>query len=262
MAELIEGVTLAVEARASPMGSFLGVFHRVVPTTGPLRDLLPLSIAGVRSHLATALAAPFGSRERAAAHWTLGITHSVNLLFCAGWSQHPVSLQRLSSLHPLQEDVVKRWFNAVEHFLAAERPAYHLEDYRVSWGRSGSYGDDVVGESLELQADLVIPAWPSPEVTAKLPLQDFLIGETLEDLLSFERCLKPRSEWPATPPRAKVHASLQEWFRIVKKGIELGMFHPIHESLIFRDHNGQKVLNGAMAVAKRKRHEDGTETIP
>ena len=62
-------------------------------------------------------------------------------------------------------------------------------------------------------------------------------------------------------PRAKVHASPQEWFRIVKKGIELGMFHPIHESLIFRDHNGQKVLNGAMAVAMRKRHEDGTETI-
>ena len=47
MAELIEGVTLAVEARASPMGSFLSVFHRVVPTTGPLRDLFPLSIAGV-----------------------------------------------------------------------------------------------------------------------------------------------------------------------------------------------------------------------
>ena len=132
IAELIEGVTLAVQARASPMGSFLSVFHRVVPTTGSLRDLLSLSIAGVRSHLATALAAPFGSRERAAAHWTLGITHSVNLLFCEGWSQHPVSLQRLSSLHPLQEDVVKRWFNAVEHFLAAEGPAYHLEDYRVS----------------------------------------------------------------------------------------------------------------------------------
>ena len=121
---------------------------------------------------------------------------------------------------------------------------------------------------MSCRADLVNPAWPAPEVTAKLPLQDFLIGETLEDLLSFERCLKPRSEWPAPPPpppplppRAKVHASPQEWFRIVKKGIELVMFHPIHESLIFRDHNGQKVLNGAMAVAKRKRHEDGTETI-
>ena len=126
------------------------------------------------------------------------MTHSVNLL--AG-PQHLVSLQRLSSLHPLQEDVVKRWFNAVEQFLAAERPAYHLEEYRVSWGRFGTYGDDVVGESLELQADLVIPAWPAPEVAAKLPLQDSSIGETLEHLLSFERCLKPRSEWPATPPR-------------------------------------------------------------
>ena len=161
---------MRLEARASQMGSFLSVFHRVVPTTGSLRELLPLSTAGVRSHLATALAAPFESRERAAAHWTLGITHSVNLLFCAGWSQHPVSLQRLSSLHPLQEDVVKRRFNAAKHFLAAERPAYHLEDYRVSWGRSGSCGDDVAGESLELQADLVVPAWPAPEVTAKLPL--------------------------------------------------------------------------------------------
>ena len=95
----------------------------------------------------------------------------------------------------------------------------------------------------------------------KATAQGLLIGETLEDLLSFERCLKPRSEWPATPPRANVHSSPQEWPRIVKKRIQLGMFHPIHESRIFRDHNGQKVLNGAMAVAKRKRHEDGTETI-
>ena len=41
MAELIEGVTLAVEARASPMGSFLSVFHRVVPTTGALEGFAP-----------------------------------------------------------------------------------------------------------------------------------------------------------------------------------------------------------------------------
>ena len=49
VAELIECVTLAVEARASPMGSFLCVFHRVVLATGSLRDLLLLSIAGAIS---------------------------------------------------------------------------------------------------------------------------------------------------------------------------------------------------------------------
>ena len=157
-----------------------------------------------------------------------------------------MSLQRLSSLHPLQKDVVKRWFNAEQRFLAAERPAYHLEDYRVSWVRSGSCGDDAVGESLELQADLVIPAWPAPEVTTKVPLQDFLTGDWKTSCPSSGASSREASGQPLLP-RAKVHASPQEWFRIVKKGIELGMFHPIRESLIFRDHNGQKVLNGAMA---------------
>ena len=147
-----------------------------VRTMETLRALLLLTTAGVRSHLAMALAAPFGSRERATAHWTLGIAHSVNFLFC----------------------------------VAAEWPACH---FWVSWGPSGSLGDDVVGESLELQADLVIPTWLAPEVTAKLPLE---VGETLEDLLSIKRCLKPRSEWPATPPRAKVHSSPQEWLEATR----------------------------------------------
>ena len=231
MAELIEGVTLAVEARASPMGSFLCVFHRVVPTTGSLRDLLPLSTAGVRSHLATALAAPFESRERAAAHWTLGITHSVNLLFCAGWSQHPVSLQRLSSLHPLQEDVVKRWFNAVEHFFS--RTAC------VPPGRlSGVLGSLWKLWKLELQPDLVVPARPRARGTKATALGLFSRRNPGRPPVLRAVPQAERSEWPATPPRAKVHSSPQSGSA-----------------------NGQKVLNGAMAVAKRKRHEDGTETI-
>ena len=46
----------------------------------------------------------------------------------------------------------------------------------------------------------------------------------------------------ASHPSESQDASPQEWFPHQKEGIELGMFHPIHESLVFRDHNGQKVL--------------------
>ena len=41
MAELIEGVTLAVEARASPMGSFLGVFSPSSAYHGALEGFAP-----------------------------------------------------------------------------------------------------------------------------------------------------------------------------------------------------------------------------
>ena len=48
------------------------------------------------------------------------------------------------------------------------------------------------------------------------------------------------------------------WYKIVERGLRLGLMDTVDEADIFRDHNGKLVLNGAMGVPKLKRFPDGS----
>ena len=60
-----------------------------------------------------------------------------------------------------------------------------------------------------------------------------------------------------TPVR-HVKASDEEWYKIVERGLRLGLVDTVDEADIFRDHNGKLVLNGATSVPKLKRLPDGS----
>ena len=53
-------------------------------------------------------------------------------------------------------------------------------------------------------------------------------------------------------------ASDEEWYKIVERGLRLDFMDTVNEADIFRDHNGNLVLNGAMGVPKLKRLPDGS----
>ena len=53
-------------------------------------------------------------------------------------------------------------------------------------------------------------------------------------------------------------ASGEEWYKIVERGLRLGLMDTVDEADIFRDHNGKLVLNGAMGVPRLKRLPDGS----
>ena len=126
------------------------------------------------------------------------------------------------------------------------------------------YAGDVVVTGEDLIYDKILPAWPEPEGAAVVCICDLLDGELWEDVMDPERCLLPRSQWPPCAPRSRVRASDEEWYKICKRALELGLFTICPEEDIFRDQHGNLVLNGAMPVRKPKVVKDpihGDKTI-
>lgn len=62
-----------------------------------------------------------------------------------------------------------------------------------------------------------------------LPIEDFAEGGIREDLLDIKRFLSPRSEWPASTPQSRVHASDAEWHKLAQVGLERGIFCEVRE---------------------------------
>lgn len=105
-----------------------------------------------------------------------------------------------------------------------EEEQRHLNERRVP------NGGDTVSVRRDLQADLVVAAWPT-------------IGEA---------CLLCEEDWPVETPKSTVHAPDSECFMFCNARLERGMSVEVHESEIFVNQLGEKVLNGAMGVDKLK----------
>ena len=114
------------------------------------------------------------------------------------------------------------------------------------------YSGKVASVRRDLIAKKVIPAWPAVGSACVAPIADFIDLELREDVLDPFRCLLPRSEWPAEPPRSRVYASDPEWFELCRAGHERKMFVPVEEAEVFKDQHGNPVLSGAMGVDKVK----------
>ena len=147
-----------------------------------VRDLLPLHRAAVEAHLSRALLATVGSRLRTAGVWTVTLSREMNFLFCAGWTERPVSLAHSVRLTPAQSAALDRWLDLTTHFLATAEADYCLGALRRQLGnlRMG-YAGQTCGRAQELVADQVIPAWPIAEHTGLLDITRFLDGELLSD---------------------------------------------------------------------------------
>ena len=59
------------------------------------------------------------------------------------------------------------------------------------------YGGAVGEHALDLEAELVIAAWPHAAVTGILQVEDYIDGELSGDLQAPARCSRPRQEWPS-----------------------------------------------------------------
>ena len=73
------------------------------------------------------------------------------------------------------------------------------------------------------------------------------------------RCLLPQVKWPSEPPRSKVRASKGNWWLIVERGLQLGLFGVVSDAKICRDDITRRIMDGAMAVTRTRRSSDGTE---
>lgn len=104
----------------------------------------------------------------------------------------------------------------------------------------------------ELDYDKVIECWPQKEQAAVAPLDEFVSGETLDQLRKPLNSIIPPEEWPSDIPKSYVRATTETWHQLVEEGYRRGLFQACPEAEVLTGPNGQKVLNGAGAVPKVK----------
>ena len=115
------------------------------------------------------------------------------------------------------------------------------------------YAGEPVAVMEELEAAKVIPCWPAPGEAAIQPAVNFVPPAMRSLLERPEALLLPQEQWPDSPPKSRVRASDEEWTKICRAAHERGMMVPVRERNVFRDHQGNPVFNGAMAVVKVKK---------
>eukprot|EP00438_Fugacium_kawagutii_P016268 Skav226631 [mRNA] locus=scaffold2041:555283:567851:+ [translate_table: standard] len=115
------------------------------------------------------------------------------------------------------------------------------------------YGGEPIMTLDELVAEQVVAVWPGIGEAAVQPVVDYLPDDLKAKMLDPLQCLLPIHEWPAKPPKSRVRATQAEWDKIVGAAYSRGLMVAVDLSAVFKDMNGQPILNGAAAVKKLKK---------
>ena len=191
----------------------------------PAHELLPLPGRSVTSFLSTHPSSPEGSRRRTAALWVSAVAKAINYLFCAGWTGRFVAVSCPAHLSQAQESCLSQV--AGFHPLTLwSRPGSSV-DLAPTQAKLGSLNlgcaGQVVARGLSLVDSMVGPAWPRKERMGLLPVVRFLDGKLSSDLSDPNRCVNPVQQWPSVTPIGHVMASDEEWYKIVERGLRLGL---------------------------------------
>ena len=152
-----------------------------------------------------------------------------------------------------QKNSLYHLFKAPSLFLCVSIPSFDLKaEHKSLEERRIAYSGEAVSVRQQLEAALVIPAWPEVGAAAVCPIIDVIDEHLVDELADPRQALLPESEWPSVTPVSKVHALVSEWYEIVKAAHARKMFVEIAEDKIFRNQHGDLVLNGAMGVIKLK----------
>ena len=238
---------MGLDAPSSPLHVLETLLANSGHSNDLVRDLLPLPRAAVEAHLSRALLATVGSRLRTAGVWTVTLSRVKNFLFCAGWTERPVSLAHSVRLTPAQSATARLNHALLGHgrsgllsgrFEGTARQFAHGVRRADVWqgpGTSRGPGDSCLANCRArwLAGHHPFPRWRALE---RLGLPCSVL----------ETCSRVATH----PPKGVVMASDGEWYKLAVVGIERGLFAVIDERDIMRDMDGALILNGAMGVKK------------
>ena len=123
---------------------------------------------------------------------------------------------------------------------------------RILSSRTRDYEGSLVERVGEINADLVIGAWPQEGEAAVAEVTDFLEGDARAAVISLRLHFKRGSDQPRSSKKGHVHATQEEWNKVVAAAYRRHMMAPVDEGTIPRDSQGHLITNGAGAVEKRK----------
>ncbi|CAE7461731.1 HYDIN [Symbiodinium sp. CCMP2592] len=173
--------------------------------------------------------------------------HTLNFHYCCGWIS-PVCWPPPEEITPRQAEAVKGIVKACAGCLGRGLPlGGPAEAEKILSSRSRDYEGNMVERVGEIQADLVIAAWPKVGEAAVASVTDFLTGDALQAVLSPRPHFKRGSDQPRTSKKGRLHATQEEWNKVVAAAFQRNMMGPVP-----RDAQGHLITNGAGAVEKRK----------
>lgn len=209
-------------------------------------DLLPIDPKEVATYLL--------DKSAAIADGVNGMINAVNYLaLCGGHAPVPEKLNA-RPLAQVQERVVDNCCALLEHLEeSGEKVACFDEAMApLATARFGYDGEPIVVME-DIDAELVVEAWPAVGEAAVQEAVDFVPPELKASLLDPRACLLLLHEWPDRTPVSKVRASDEEWEKVVSAAYARGLMAPVAPSEVFVDAKGSPVLNGAGSVQKIKK---------
>ena len=253
-AEVLAGLWARLSTLPTPLGRFAvaSMLDETPPEpdSKPQRgdDLFPMDPKAVADFL--------GDHEWTVTDSVLGMVTALNFLASpegkGGW---------LGGFSPRSLTQAQKFTVAhlVDHLLDLEESRNKVSTSGEGVAKLQSVKFDYMGEPVvpmeDIQAELVIAAWPKVGEAAIQEAVECVPEPMKKMLLSPEKCLKPVYEWPSKPHSSKVRASDEEWTKIVRAGHERGLMVPVEPTEVFCDSQGVPVLNGCGAVPKWKKIE-------
>ena len=232
----------------SPFSKFVALsaeLERDLPAEGTPLAAEPSNLFPVRVSLCQKF---LRGRDEAVVSWVMTLVEVLNYHAMSGKAQ--LGPPQLSAA---QELMVTRLFEAVKRF---EAKGGKMAPFKACREAIGCVRFDYSGEPVQymesLIAEKVIACWPRPGEAAVQDAVKFVPPEVREWLENPAACLLPQAAWPERPPVSRVRADDKEWEAIVRAGVERGMMEQVPADRLFRDHNGEPILNGAGAVKKVK----------
>ena len=126
--------------------------------------------------------------------------------------------------------------------------------------KSLDYSGDEVSHALPLRLEELLPGLPEPGIAGTLKAVEAAQGKIRDWVLDPSLTLKDKDSWPESPPRAKINATKEEWYRLCEELYKRGIVEPIPLEQVFRA-GDVPVLNGAFAVLKKGKPAVGQSRV-
>lgn len=227
----------------TPLGRFYGEFQKhAVAQGGP--DLLPVSLKGIED---------LQGVNSFVKDWAVMVCLVLNYQFC-GQSSGSRAMEHSAKLNARQERAVrKNIIPAIERMIGEDPMVPSVEEIKEELERKGQDYDGSTWVVMEqLDYDQVLACWPEKTHAAVAPIEDFLTGESREQILKPAESILPAEEWPQKVPKSYVRADDATWEKLVAEGFQRGLFQMCPEGEVLRSPSGEMILNGAGAVPKMK----------
>ncbi len=217
-------------------------------------DLLPIDPSAARAWLSDGGNVQGADRVcDAVAGLAMAMCHSLHFLYLAGWSDAAIAADAPLTLTAAQVDGLRHLRDVALAFLECDSDLPSFGDLRHDLRAvSVDFSGLVVSARRPLVCDLVRLAWPRPGGAGVRVIAELVDGELHDDLADPFRCLLPRAAWLTERTENKVHASDEEWLKIVQLAIKLGIMGLSTEDNALSDQFGLPVHVGAMGVGKLK----------